>query len=125
MAALMRLAGCSSSASIPSWKNGLACDPATLFFTCREKSCSRLKCHTAACTLLPDVLIHPLRCTRWHHDADQRRRHGQGLRLETMPQPRNLVGFPTALEENFDRLSVAYGLAFGGENLMKVTAPPL
>lgn len=59
--------------------------------------------------------------TRWHHDPAQRIRHRQGLRQETMPAPRNLVGFPAALSGHFDRLSVAYGLAQGAENLMRLT----
>jgi hypothetical protein len=60
--------------------------------------------------------------TRWLTDDSRRRGARQGLRLEKMPNPKNLEGFPSALAENFDRLSVAYGLAYGSDNLMKVTA---
>jgi hypothetical protein len=63
-----------------------------------------------------------VRFTRWHHDPAHRRAHGQGLRLESMPVPRNLVGFPASLTAHFDRLSVAYGLAQGAENLMRLTS---
>jgi len=63
-----------------------------------------------------------VRFTRWHPDPAQRRANGQGLRLESMPPPRNLVGFPASLTEHFDRLSVAYGLAQGAENLMRLTS---
>ena len=63
-----------------------------------------------------------VRFTRWHHDPSQRRANGQGLRLESMPVPRNLLGFPASLTAHFDRLSVAYGLAQGAENLMRLTS---
>jgi hypothetical protein len=60
--------------------------------------------------------------TRWHPDRSRRLSAREGLLLERFPLPPNLINFPKALQTDFDRLSVAYGLAFGGENLMKVTA---
>jgi hypothetical protein len=62
--------------------------------------------------------------SRWHIDEHRRRATRQGLIFEKMPNPgpEKLKGFPASLSDDFDRLSVAYGLAFGGENLMKVTA---
>jgi len=33
-----------------------------------------------------------------------------------------LQNFTKFIRSDFDRLSVAYGLAFGGENLMKITS---
>lgn len=60
--------------------------------------------------------------TRWSDDAKERRQHRQGLRLEPLPAPHNFIGFPGELGEDFDRLSVAHGLAYGRDNLMKVTA---
>ncbi len=59
--------------------------------------------------------------TRWDPDPAQRAHLEQGLRLESMSTPRNLVGFPESLSEHFDRLSVAYGLAQGPENLPDIT----
>lgn len=60
----------------------------------------------------------------WHTDAGRRQALGQGLLLEPLPLPdaEKFRNFPPSLRSDFDRLSVAYGLAFGGENLMKVTA---
>jgi hypothetical protein len=63
-----------------------------------------------------------VRYTRWHDDPQQRRSNNQGLRLESLPLPNDLEGFPESLKNDFDRLSVAHGLAYGGENLMHVTA---
>lgn len=63
-----------------------------------------------------------IQITRWHPDQAQRRAARQGLLLQRLPTPQNLENFPASLHPDFDRLSVAYGLAFGGENLMKVTA---
>ena len=63
--------------------------------------------------------------TRWHPDRDRRRALHEGLLPERLPLPDNLINFPTALHPDFDRLSVAYGLALGvgeGGNLMKITA---
>jgi hypothetical protein len=60
--------------------------------------------------------------TRWEREAADRRRSQQGLRLEPLPAPADLLGFPKELVNDFDRLSVAHGLAYGGENLMKITA---
>ena len=61
------------------------------------------------------------RFTHWNPDPIQRERNGEGLQRETMPLPRNLVGFPSSLSEHFDRLSVAYGLAQGAVNLPQTT----
>lgn len=62
------------------------------------------------------------RFTRWKATAEERRQQWQGLRLEALPPPNNFKGFPTDLSDHFDRLSVAHGLAYGRDNLMKVTA---
>lgn len=59
--------------------------------------------------------------TRWHRESISRKAHREGLRLEPLPLPDNLENFPTVLRLDFDRLSVAYGLAYGGENLMRIT----
>jgi len=59
--------------------------------------------------------------TRWHRTRDQRENFGQGLRAEVFPVPADLRNFPVALHGDFDRISVAYGLAFGRDNLMQVT----
>lgn len=63
-----------------------------------------------------------VRYTRWHEDPERRARNAEGLRLESLPLPNDLEGFPESLKHDFDRLSVAHGLAYGGENLMRVTA---
>ena len=60
--------------------------------------------------------------TRWEIEHDRRKRKRQGLRLETLPAPDELKGLPDKLKPEFDRLSVAHGLAYGSENLMKITA---
>jgi hypothetical protein len=60
--------------------------------------------------------------TRWHREAKQRKKDRQGLVLEPLPLPAKLENFPSALRAEFDRLSVAYGLAYGGENLSRVTS---
>ena len=62
------------------------------------------------------------RYTRWKEAPEDRRRHGQGLRREPLPAPVDLKGLPAELASDFDRLSVAHGLAYGRENLMKITA---
>ena len=59
--------------------------------------------------------------TSWHREAHLRLADNQGLRLEPLPMPDNLQNFPSSLSRHFDRLSVAYGLAYGGENLMRIT----
>ena len=59
--------------------------------------------------------------TRWHPEQVRRRSARQGLRLESFPVPDRLQNFPQTMHAEFDRLSVAYGLAFGGENLMRIT----
>jgi hypothetical protein len=65
--------------------------------------------------------------TRWETEAARRRSLGQGLRLDSFPVPPRLLSFPSVLRADFDRLSVAYGLALGGGpdgdsgNLMKIT----
>jgi hypothetical protein len=63
------------------------------------------------------------RYTRWATDPGQRQSLGQGLLVEPLPMPRDLQNLPAALRQDFDRLSVAYGLAFGGRNLMEVICP--
>ncbi len=62
------------------------------------------------------------RYTRWKETPEDRRRHRQGLRREPLPAPRDLQGLPAELASDFDRLSVAHGLAYGCENLMNITA---
>lgn len=62
------------------------------------------------------------RYTRWKEFERDRRSHQQGLRLEPLPAPDDLQGFSADLRSDFDRLSVAHGLAYGSENLMKITA---
>lgn len=62
------------------------------------------------------------RFTRWKETQADRHRHRQGLRLERLPKPQDLQGLPAELTSDFDRLSVAHGLAYGCENLMKITA---
>ncbi len=59
--------------------------------------------------------------TRWHRTKGERENFGQGLRAEAFPVPADLRNFPPALHGDFDRISVAYGLAFGRDNLMQVT----
>jgi hypothetical protein len=59
--------------------------------------------------------------TRWVSDPARRRSLNQGLRVEKLPVPNNLKSFPLKLAEDFDRISVAYGLALGNENLMRIT----
>jgi len=59
--------------------------------------------------------------TRWDTTREKRRLEGQGLRSELLPVPADLRNLPAALHDEFDRISVAYGLAFGGENLMGFT----
>jgi len=60
--------------------------------------------------------------TRWQQTPAERRRQGQGLQLEPLPVPQDFKGLPPALVDDFDRLSVAHGLAYGHENLMRITA---
>jgi hypothetical protein len=60
--------------------------------------------------------------TCWEVSRQRRRNANEGLLLEPLPLPGNLHNFPQPLHPHFDRLSVAYGLAFGGENLMKITS---
>lgn len=62
------------------------------------------------------------RYTRWKEFERDRRIHQQGLRLEPLPAPEDLQGLSPDLRRDFDRLSVAHGLAYGSENLMKITA---
>jgi hypothetical protein len=59
--------------------------------------------------------------TCWETQRHRRRQLREGLLLEPMPLPGNMHDFPQALHPQFDRLSVAYGLAFGDQNLMKIT----
>jgi hypothetical protein len=60
--------------------------------------------------------------TRWDREKHERRRNQEGLLLEPMPLPDKLSAFPKTLAGDFDRISVAFGLAFGGENLMRITS---
>jgi len=62
------------------------------------------------------------RFTRWKETSEDRVRHKQGLLHERLPPPQDLQGLPADLASDFDRLSVAHGLAYGCENLMKITA---
>jgi hypothetical protein len=62
------------------------------------------------------------RYTRWKETPEDRHRYVQGLRHEPLPAPPDLQGLPYELTSDFDRLSVAHGLAYGCENLMKITA---
>jgi len=59
--------------------------------------------------------------TRWEIDDERRRRMRQGLKLERLPLPPELKGMNQNMESDFDRLSVAHGLAYGSENLMRIT----
>jgi len=60
----------------------------------------------------------------WDDDPARRKRLDQGFRVEQLPAPTSSMfpGFPQHLKRDFDRLSVAYGLAFGGQNLMRITS---
>ncbi len=60
--------------------------------------------------------------TRWHRDPHRRRVRNEGLERNSLMPPNNLMGFPGNLASDFDRLSVAHGLAYGGDDLMDVTA---
>ena len=60
--------------------------------------------------------------TRWSAERARRQTLGEGLLLEQLPKPDDLQNIPSTLRADFDRLSVAYGLALGGKNLMKITA---
>lgn len=60
--------------------------------------------------------------TRWEIEGNHRKSKRQGLRLESLPAPDELKELPKKLRPEFDRLSVAHGLAYGSENLMKITA---
>jgi hypothetical protein len=60
--------------------------------------------------------------TCWEVERSRRRQVREGLLIEPLPLPENLRDFPQALHPHFDRLSVAYGLAFGGQNLMQITS---
>lgn len=59
--------------------------------------------------------------TRWEREPGDRRRLHQGLRLERLPAPPDLQGLPPELKNEFDRLSVAHGLSYGIQNLMRFT----
>jgi hypothetical protein len=58
----------------------------------------------------------------WAATQEKRGIKKQGLKLEKLPTPEELNGLPAELESDFDRFSVAHGLAYGVENLMKVTS---
>jgi hypothetical protein len=75
--------------------------------------------------LLSGVLEAELvRYTRWEENAVRRAAAGQGISPESLPVPRDLQNLPPDLHAEFDRLSVAYGLALGGRNLMRVLCAP-
>lgn len=59
--------------------------------------------------------------TKWHPDERERRRNGQGLAFTPLPMPDDLQTEDTVVSQEFDRLSVAHGLAYGADNLMEVT----
>jgi hypothetical protein len=61
------------------------------------------------------------RYTLWADTQSQRRLSSQGLKLEQLPVPADLNGLPAELAKDFDRFSVAHGLAYGSDNLMKIT----
>jgi hypothetical protein len=61
------------------------------------------------------------RYTLWKDTQSQRRLFSQGLKLEQLPVPADLIGLPAQLTRDFDRFSVAHGLAYGSDNLMKIT----
>lgn len=63
--------------------------------------------------------------TSWCPEADRRRKLDEGFRVERLPVPEKFHNFPDHLSSEFDRLSVAHGLAFGGPNLMATTRGPL
>lgn len=60
--------------------------------------------------------------TRWHTDGLERQRLGQGLEFVPLPTPEDLRADDPVVRDQFDRISVAHGLASGIENLMDVTA---
>ena len=57
--------------------------------------------------------------TPWEFESSRRRSLGQGLQRVSFELPRDLMGDVAAAD--FDRLSVAHGLAYGADNLMKIT----
>lgn len=59
--------------------------------------------------------------TCWRPERADRKSAGEGLLLERLPIPDRFSGFPETLRHQFDRLSVAHGLAMGSENLMCIT----
>ena len=61
--------------------------------------------------------------TPWEPESSRRTALDQGLKRITFDLPRNFVSAGVTLSD-FDRLSVAYGLAYGAENLMRITAAP-
>lgn len=58
--------------------------------------------------------------TRWDPNIEERKRQNKGLEVTSMPKP---IDLQTAeeLDDDFDRLSVAHGLAYGVENLPSIT----
>lgn len=58
----------------------------------------------------------------WELQEYRRKQLDQGFRIERLPVPSNLINFPQQLNPDFDRISVAYGLAYGDKNLMQITS---
>lgn len=73
-----------------------------------------------------DVLGEPLEqelsfFTPWSREATQRKRAGHGFEAVHFPMPEDLDDEAQLIRADFDRISVAHGLAYGAENLMKIT----
>lgn len=60
--------------------------------------------------------------TCWDQEESRRKNLNQGFRIERIPVPSNLHNFDQTLHNDFDRISVAYGLAYGDRNLMAVSS---
>ncbi len=57
--------------------------------------------------------------TPWEQESSRRSALDQGLKRIAFDLPRNFVSSGVTLQD-FDRLSVAYGLAYGADNLMRM-----
>jgi hypothetical protein len=80
---------------------------------------SRVKFYSDAFAPLEQKLAQNF--TRWPVDAHTRAALGQGFEMIKFPVPTGFVLGPT-LADDFDRLSVAHGLTYGVDDLMKITA---